>query len=219
MLLPELDSSKIRLDWQRLRPGSAASTKGESKYPTLATEARMGHPGQLISAVALGGSFACLRCHLLHHLTHCGDVARGSAFAPGLEAVCGLLEVGKEEWVRETLPTFLDGGLHSLPNEEEFAIGFKEEFFVQQPVIEIGACLVPIADDHHVGGTGFGSHRRNSKSVVEVLREVVLGKPVAGLSQTGFAAKFKDFELKFSLFVGRIRGHCLLLFVLYFRNG
>jgi hypothetical protein len=48
-------------------------------------------------------------------------------------------------------------------------------------MIEVGASLVPVADYHHVGCAGFRPHWGDLHGVIEIVCEVVLGKPIACL--------------------------------------
>src|ERR1700757_1060931 len=114
---------------------------------------RVGYPEVVAGSGGFGG-LGGLVGELRHHLAHGRDVPRRSLFDPGLVAVCSLLEVGEEERVRVTAVALLHGRLDALPDEEELAIGFEEEVFMEESMVEVCAGLVPIADPHHVGCAG-----------------------------------------------------------------
>src|SRR6266496_1242955 len=124
-LLPTIDS---------MLAGTFATSACSWQISVSVTDMQNSLPqGRLLIMIGLpdSGSFAGLRSRLLHHLTHGGDMAWCSPFAPGLVAVRGFLQVGEEQWIREPLAAFRYGRLHALPHEEELAaVGFEEQIFV-----------------------------------------------------------------------------------------
>src|SRR5262249_647929 len=128
--------------------------------------------GSLTSLICLGGE-------LRDHLPHGSDVSWSSLFDPGLISIRSLFQVGQEQRIGPPLPSFLNWGPYSLPDEEELAVGFEEQVFMKQSVVQVSACLVPVADHHHEECPALGSHRRDSHGVVERLGEKVLGEPIA----------------------------------------
>jgi hypothetical protein len=70
-----------------------------------------------------------------------------------------------------------------------------------QTVFEQCAGLLPIAEHHHEERACFRSRPRDSHTVLEVVREVVLKEPIASLSQLGFAAHLVDLQVELRLFV------------------
>jgi hypothetical protein len=107
-------------------------------------------------------------------LTHGGDVTRCTAFLPRFEAVRGCFQVPEKMRVLELLPALRQNALDEFPNAEELSVGFKEEVFMEKPVMEQRASLFPIPE-HHVGeGAGLRAVCRDAHGLIETLRMVFI---------------------------------------------
>src|SRR5689334_10546398 len=122
-----------------------------------------------------------LRSHLLHELPHRRDVTGVALFRPHFVALCRLFQVRKRLLVFKGLAECRNYRFQRFPHAEKLAAGLKEEVFVQQPVVQQCARLLPVADHHSYVGPCFASHRRNARRVLETVHDVILSEPIASL--------------------------------------
>src|SRR5579862_7583627 len=174
-----------------------AAEKGRRKKPTLSVRcasasaawAQDGKGGLQGTAPAFrlgscGGRRLLLKLtlHLLHHLPHGCDMARGAALAPGLVALRGLFQVSEKLWICEALASLGDDRLDAFPDAEKLTAGFEEEVFVKQIVVQERAGLIPVTEDHHRQRTIFRAGRRDAIGILESFDEVIPEEPIACLA-------------------------------------
>src|SRR4029077_8938653 len=74
--------------------------------------------------------FRRLRTHLLHKLSHFGDVTGRALVHPDLKALRGLFQMRKELLIGPLFSSFRERWLDPLPDAEEFTAGFEEQVLV-----------------------------------------------------------------------------------------
>src|SRR6202043_1483925 len=126
-----------------------------------------------------------LLLHLPHHLPHGREMTGSPALAPHFEALRRLFQVRKELRIREHLAELRNYRLDALPYAKKLAAGFEEEVFVQQPIIEQRAGVLPIAEYLHSERAVFRARPGDTCGILDGLHEVVLEVPLACLTKLG----------------------------------
>src|SRR5215469_1993061 len=173
---------------------SGGGSRSRSRHPKRQPRLRLGRFGKLLA-------------HLLHELPHVFDAPRIALLGPFLEALCRGLELAEPLLVLEHIAALLDDRLDAFPGAEKLATRLEEKLFVQQPVIQKRAGLLPVADHHHEARAVFGARAAQLHGLFHRLRVVVFEEPVAGLAQLGLAPLVVNRQLKCRLLMRRFRCH------------
>src|SRR5579863_1839743 len=128
-----------------------------------------------------------LLLHLPHHLPHGCEMTGSAALAPRLEAFRCLFQMPQELRIREHFAELRNRRLDAFPDAKKLAARLEEEVFVQQPIIEQRARILPVAEHLHGERAVFRARPGDTCGILDGLHKVVLEIPVACLTKLGLA--------------------------------
>src|ERR1051326_9305568 len=104
--------------------------------------------------------------------------------------------MGEKLFVHKFLASFGYDWFDSRPDKKELAAGFEKQVLVEETVIKQCACLLPITGYHAKESSAFRPRCGDFHGLIQVLRKVVLVKPVTCLGKRGLPALMVALQMK-----------------------